>query len=226
VTETLAHTYEALLIRARRACERVQRDPAELRFIAVSKHQPVALIEAAYEAGCRDFGENYVQELVEKRAALSHLSDVRWHLIGHLQRNKVRLALSALHCIHTLDSERLVREVAQRALDRGLEVEAFVEVNVAGEAQKHGCREEELPALVALIRESPSLKLCGLMTIPPQTDDAETGRTYFRALRNLAARQSLPRLSMGMSSDFEVAIEEGATDVRVGTALFGTRQRS
>lgn len=199
-----------------RTAERAGRDPASVVLIAVSKLHGVDAIRAACDAGQRRFGENYVQELDDKRAALS---DVEWHFIGHLQRNKVKTVLQANPVVHTVDSTRLADELAQRATDR---VRVLLQVNVAREPQKSGVALEELDALVAHVRANASLDLRGLMTIPPD-GTPEDARAHFRALRGLADRHALTELSMGMSADLDVAIEEGSTMVRVGTAIFGAR---
>jgi pyridoxal phosphate enzyme (YggS family) len=206
--------------RIARAAERAKRDPASVRLLAVSKTQPAALVREAYDAGQRAFGENYVQELSEKALALGALTDLEWHFIGHLQRNKVKDVLRANAVVHTVDSTRLADELARRA-GTG-RVRMLLQVNVAREAQKSGVLPEELAALVAHVRALPSLELRGLMTIPPDAQP-EDARPHFRALRALAVEHALPELSMGMSADLEVAIEEGATIVRVGTAIFGAR---
>lgn len=193
-----------------------------MTLVAVSKLQTTEAIVAAHATGCRDFGENYVQELAHKRAALDAL-DLRWHFIGHLQRNKVSALLATQPVlIHGVDSERLLRELDKRATTA---VAVLLHVNVAREDTKSGCSPEEAPALVALARELPRVRVVGLMTMPPASE-AEAARPHFRALRELAegvGRDVLPELSMGMSHDFEVAVEEGATLVRVGTAIFGAR---
>lgn len=208
-------------VRARvaRAAERAQRDPASVRLLAVSKTQPALAVREAYDAGQRAFGENYVQELVDKSLALSSLDDLEWHFIGHLQRNKVKEVLRANAVVHTLDSVRLADEIARRSSAR---VTVFLQVNVAREPQKSGVLPEELATLVAHVRGLDALDLRGLMTIPPDAEP-EDARPHFRALRALAVEHGLSELSMGMSADLEVAIEEGATIVRVGTAIFGAR---
>lgn len=204
-----------------RAAERARRDPASIGLVAVSKLHEAAAIEAAYAAGQRAFGENYVQELEGKASALAAHADIAWHFIGHLQRNKVKSVLRARPLIHTVDSTRLADEIAQRA-PAGERVGVLLQVNVALEPQKSGVRPDELAALVAHVRALPALDLRGLMTIPPE-GAPEDARPHFRALRSLAEAHALPELSMGMSADLDVAIEEGATLVRVGTAIFGPR---
>ncbi len=205
------------------ASARAGRRVDEVRLIAVSKRHGPDAMRAAYAEGQREFGENYVQELVEKARALGDLPDLKLHLIGHLQRNKVKDVLrlgGALQSIDTVDSARLAETIAERA--RGAVVEVMIQVNPAGEPQKAGCDEDELPALVAAIRGKSALRLVGLMLIPPNVEP-EARRPYFRRLRELARQFDLPELSMGMTDDVEQAIEEGATQVRVGTAIFGER---
>jgi pyridoxal phosphate enzyme (YggS family) len=200
-----------------RAAERAKRDPASIALVAVSKLHEASMIRAAYEAGQRRFGENYVQELEGKASALADLPGIEWHFIGHLQRNKVKSVLRARPVVHTVDSTRLADEIATRASDP---VPVLLQVNVAREPQKSGAAPEELDALVAHVRTRPTLVLRGLMTIPPEGGDP---RPHFRALRALAEKHALSELSMGMSADLDAAIEEGATIVRVGTAIFGPR---
>lgn len=217
------------------------RDPDGIRLVAVSKTKPEAMIRAAYAAGQRDFGENYVQELVAKAEALQDLPDLRFHLIGHLQRNKARLAARVASVVHTVDSARLAAELGKRASETpvpsarafatgpspGPELRVLVEVNVGGEEQKSGCRPGELESVLDAIEKEPALALLGLMAVPPFTEDPGGARPYFDALVELRTRHGgaarLPELSMGMSHDLQVAIEAGATIVRVGTAIFGAR---
>jgi pyridoxal phosphate enzyme (YggS family) len=205
------------------ACAAVGRDPSQVALVAVSKtHEPEAL-RVAYREGQRDFGENYVRELVDKAAALADLPGLRWHFIGHLQRNKVRDVVDVGAIVETVDSERLVAALAERAArsERG-PLEVWVQVNVAREPQKSGCAPEEVGLIVDRIREASSLRLRGLMTVPPAVGDP---RPWFAALRALGERFGLSGLSMGMSGDLEAAIAEGSTLVRVGTAIFGERLR-
>ncbi len=199
-----------------------------MTLIAVSKTFPAAALEEAYEAGCREFGENYVQEFEAKRPLLTRLHGARYHLIGHLQSNKARKAAELFETIQTVDGERLARRLneQQRPLDvmqRPLDV--MIEVKLGAEESKHGVEPGEIGALREAIAGMTNLRLLGLMTIPPWSDDPEATRPYFRQLRELGERHGLRALSMGMSNDFEAAIEEGATHIRVGTALFGRRQR-
>lgn len=226
----IAQRLEAVRERIARATERAGRAPGSVTLVAVSKTKPPEAIREAYAAGQRIFGENYVQELVDKRAALSDLTDLELHFIGHLQRNKVKDVLRAGATIETLDSVRLLDELARRAAAMGTRVPVLLQVNVAREPQKGGCDPDALPELLALARAAPALTLRGLMTIPPLDAAPELSRPHFRALRELAEKHlDLERargpvwLSMGMSADLEIAIEEGATHVRVGTAIFGER---
>ncbi len=209
----------------RTACARVGRSEHDVRLIAVSKLKPATDIRIAYELGQRDFGENYVQELQRKQAELNDLPDARWHLIGHLQRNKAKHVAESGACVHTLDDSRLAAELNKRASAAGRTLEVYIQVNLQAEPQKSGCSPADLPSLVRTVSTQTQLRLVGLMAVPPDSDDPESTRRDFAALRQLAAQQtlSLPRLSMGMSGDFGVAIEEGATDIRLGSAIFGAR---
>jgi pyridoxal phosphate enzyme (YggS family) len=197
-----------------------------VQLLAASKFQSAAAIRAAYQAGQRDFGENYVQELAAKAAELSDLADLRWHLIGRLQSNKAKDVVRLGCVVQTIDSQRLCDALAQRAAAAEKRIQVFLQVNISAEPQKAGVAVDELPRLVAAVRASPALELRGLMAIPRDTEDVEETRAAFRRLRELAAELSVPELSMGMSDDLELAIEEGATLVRVGTALFGPRPTS
>lgn len=196
-------------------------------LVAVSKGHDAAAIREAYVAGQREFGENYVQELTRKAAELADLSDLRWHFIGHLQRNKVKDVVGLARVIHTVDRADLAAEIDKRA---PASVRVLLEVNVAGEAQKSGCAPTAVIALAEAVRALPRLELVGLMTVPPFEEDAEATRPHFAALRrsadDLAQRGLLTarfELSMGMSHDAAIAVAEGATIVRVGTAIFGAR---
>lgn len=207
--------------RARSACS------AEVTLIAVSKTQPAEHVRALYAAGQRHFGENYAQELAKKADALADLEDVAFHFIGHLQKNKIKDVIGRVRSIQTVDTSELALAIDRRV---NAHFDVLIEVNVAGEEQKAGVALESLPALAEAISKTTHLRLTGLMTVPPASDDAEEARPHFRRLREageaLLAAGLLPQglaLSMGMSHDFEVAIEEGATIVRVGTALFGPR---
>ncbi len=175
----------------------------------------------AYEAGIRNFGENYVQEFEGKHAELGALAEARFHLIGHLQSNKTRRAAELFAVVQTLDTAKLARRLDAE----GKRLDVMLEVKLSAEQSKAGAEPRELDELVTAVRQCRNLNLTGLMTMPPWSDEAEPSRPYFARLRELAARYSLPQLSMGMSHDFEVAIEEGSTCVRVGTALFGPRRK-
>jgi hypothetical protein len=194
--------------------------------VAVTKKFPAAAIREAFELGVRDFGENYVQEFEEKRTELGGLLDsARYHFIGHLQSNKAKKAAEIFQVIHTVDSAKLARRLNDE-LTKPEAREVLIEVKLSGEPAKAGAAAGDVTALVEAIQACPHLRLLGLMTMPPWSDDAEASRPYFARLRELAARNGLPQLSMGMSHDLEVAIEEGATMLRVGTALFGPRRKT
>jgi pyridoxal phosphate enzyme (YggS family) len=219
-----------VLERIDKAAARSGRSPAAVRLVAVSKTQPPERVAEAYEAGLRVFGENYVQEAEEKVGAFP---DAEWHLIGKLQGNKVRKAVSLFRWIQAVDSTSLLAAVSRRCVEAGKTLPVLVEVNLAGEGSKAGISPEELPALLSAAAGLPGVRIKGLMAIPPMTEDPEESRPYFSRLREILERFSCPgtagegmtELSMGMSNDFEVAIEEGATMVRVGTAIFGSRPR-
>ena len=207
-------------VRARiaQACDRVGRDPSLVTLIAASKTQDFTAIQAAIDAGIGDFGENRVQEALEKRALFA--DQPRWHLIGHLQSNKVKPAAGRFAILHGIDSERLVRAVAGAS---SAEQPVMIEVNASGEESKHGVAPVDLADLVKIARSLPNVSLEGLMTVAPRCDHAEQVRAVFRQLHELSEEHGLVSLSMGMTDDFEVAIEEGATHVRVGRAIFGER---
>jgi pyridoxal phosphate enzyme (YggS family) len=227
--DEIAARLTAVRERIARAANRVKRDPAAVRLVLASKTQPPEAIRAAYAAGAREFGENYVQEAATKQDALADLQDLeelRWHLIGHLQTNKARDAANRFALIHSLDSARLGLALGRaRPAPR---VRVLIEVNAAGEASKSGVAAADLERLIQETRAT--LEILGLMTIPPPASDPERSRSHFVALRatrdRLAAATglALSELSMGMTDDFEVAIEEGATIVRVGRAIFGERR--
>ncbi len=213
--------------RIARAAAAAGRDAASIRLLAVSKTKPAQAIREAYAAGQREFGENYVQELLAKAEELADLAGIRWHMIGHLQTNKARQVVRVASVVHTVDSVKLARELGKRAAGESRRVVALVEVNVGGEAQKSGCAPAELDAVLAAVDAEPALELAGLMTVPPHSDDPAGARPFFDQLVRLrdahggAAR--LPELSMGMTHDLEHAVAAGATIVRVGTAIFGAR---
>lgn len=206
---------------------RAGRDPSSVRLVAVSKTHPAECVRAAYAAGQRDFGENYVQELVAKREALADLADLRWHVIGNLQRNKARAVAGFAAMVHTVDDAALAAELDRRASAVGRALDVLVQVNVAGESQKSGCAPDALGAVLAAVRGCASLRVRGLMTVPPLGEPAEASRPVFARLRALrdahGGAEALPELSMGMSHDLDAAVAEGATLVRVGTAIFGAR---
>lgn len=206
------------------AATRAGRSPADVRLIAVSKTFPLDLIRAAYDAGQRDFGENRVQELLQKMETAGDL-DIRWHLIGHLQSNKARKAVQLFDVVQSVDSIGLARRLERICDEQGRdELSVFVQVDLAREETKAGIPEDELPELVEYLKTCRRLKLDGLMLLPPFFDNVEDVRPYFKRLREIRD-DIIPdgELSMGMSHDFEIAIEEGATVVRVGTAIFGER---
>ncbi len=207
---------EERIARALRAAAR-RRD--QLTLMAVTKTFPAQVLEEAYEAGLRDFGENYVQEFEGKLSETGGLPEARFHMIGHLQSNKAKRAASLFHVIQTVDSPRLARKLNEHAG----RLEVMLEVKLSPEQAKTGAAPEDLPELIEAVRGCPHLDLTGLMTMPPWSDDAETSRPYFQRLRKLAELHGLQNLSMGMSQDFEVAIAEGATHIRLGTVLFGQR---
>lgn len=206
------------------------RDPAQVRLVAVSKTQPAEAVREAYAAGQRDFGENYVQELVQKAEQLRDLPELRWHFIGHLQRNKAKAVAGLVWRVHSVDSLELARELDKRLAQQSpaSPLKVLVEVSIAGEAQKHGAAPEELAPLLDGIAALPNLALAGLMCVPPLDEDAAAARPFFDRLvalqGQLGGSARLPELSMGMTQDLEQAIAAGATWVRVGTAIFGARQ--
>jgi PLP dependent protein len=228
---SIAQNLAAVRERLRRACERADRQEEEVTLICVSKKMPPEAIRAAYAAGARDFGENYAQELRDKATALHDLSELRWHFIGPLQRNKVKYVVGRAHLIHSVSALEIVEEIDQRAAALGLKQDLLIQLNLAGEKTKSGISEEELPGWWVHLAACPCCRCVGLMTMPPFFEEPERARPLFARLREtLTAQtnaapdhQAFDQLSMGMSGDFEVAIEEGATLVRIGTAIFGSR---
>lgn len=221
--EAIAAGWARVRARVERACAAAGRAPDEVTIVAVSKFHPAAAIRAAAAAGARDFGENYAQELADKRAALGDA--VRWHFVGHLQRNKARLVAGHVALVHAVDGAALAVELGRR----GPGQRVALAVNLGGEATKHGCAAADAPAVARAVAAAPGVVLDGLMTLPPPADEPEASRPWFEALAALRARLRdelglpLPVLSMGMSDDLEIAIACGATHVRVGTAIFGPR---
>lgn len=223
--EALSSRLAEVRERIARSCGRAGRDPAGVTLLAVTKIFPATAIHEAYSLGLREFGENYVQEFEGKAASVAPLAGARFHLIGHLQSNKARKAAELFHTIQTVDSPRLATRLneAARECGPGKTLDAMLEVKLSPEQSKSGASPEQLPELIAAVHECPQLRLLGLMTMPPWSDDPEAARPIFRQLRELAERHGMAQLSMGMSHDLETAIEEGSTCVRVGAALFGKR---
>jgi PLP dependent protein len=219
-------------IRARieRAADRAQRDPASVRLVAVSKTFSAEYVRAAAEAGQVDFGENKVQEALAKIDQTGDLR-LRWHLVGHLQSNKAKKAGARFDVVHSIDDVTLIAKLDEAAIAAGRRIEVLVQLDLAGEATKHGAREQELLPIFDAARSAQAIRVVGLMILPPAVDNPEEARPFFRQVREVRDRLRdrgvdaglLNELSMGMSHDFEVAIEEGATLVRIGTAIFGTR---
>jgi PLP dependent protein len=221
VAESLTHNLSAVEERLAKVLARTGRKRDGITLLAVTKVFPAAVIEEAYALGLREFGENYVQEFETKSPLVKHLDGARFHLIGHLQSNKARRATELFDVIQTVDSAKLARRLDEPAKP----LDIMLEVKLSPEQSKEGASPEELPQLIETVRGCPNLRLRGLMTMPPWSDDPEPTRPYFRKLRELAEAHRLSELSMGMSHDFEVAVEEGSTCIRVGTALFGRRKR-
>ena len=231
-SEQLGENYRRVKENIRKACETAGRNEQDVTLLAVSKTKPVDMLLDVYQAGARDFGENKVQELVDKIPQLP--SDIRWHMIGHLQRNKVKYIVDKVYLIHSVDSLRLAEEISREAVKKQTEVNILIEVNVAQEGSKFGTTVEETTELVRSIALLPAIHIKGLMTIAPFVENAEENRTYFQKLRQLAVdignknidNVSMSILSMGMTGDYTVATEEGSTIVRVGTGIFGERDYS
>ena len=211
------------------ACKEAGRDPKEVTLISVSKTKPVSMLQEAYDAGSRDFGENKVQEIMDKVPQLP--SDIRWHMIGHLQRNKVKYIVDKVALIHSVDSLRLAETIEHEAAKHNVTVPVLIEVNVAQEESKFGLKTEEVLSLVESVAAFPHIHIEGLMTIAPYVEDPEENRGILRQLKKLsvdiAAKNinnvNMSVLSMGMTGDYQVAVQEGATMVRVGTGIFGER---
>lgn len=211
------------------ACQKAGRNPEEVTLIAVSKTKPVPMLEEAYQAGSRDFGENKVQEIMDKYPVLP--DDIRWHMIGHLQRNKVKYIVDKVSLVHSVDSLRLAEEISRQAEKKQTELDILVEVNIAQEESKFGTSRAEAAQLVEKIAKLPCIHVKGLMTIAPFVEHPEENRKYFRQIKELSVdiekknidNVNMSVLSMGMTNDYMVAVEEGATMVRVGTGIFGER---
>lgn len=214
------------------ACKKVGRDVSEVTLITVSKTKPLSDLRIAYEEGSRNFGENKVQELVSKIDEMP--SDVKWHLIGHLQRNKVKYIAGKVAMIHSVDSYRLAEEINVQAKKNSCVIPILIEINIAGEDTKFGIKPEEAEELIREISELENVKVSGLMTIAPNVANPEENRAYFKAMKDLFVDISTKNidnvemkvLSMGMTNDYTVAVEEGATMIRVGTGIFGARDYS
>ena len=211
------------------ACRMAGRDPKEVTLIAVSKTKPVSMLKEAYDAGARCFGENKVQEIMDKHPQLPE--DIQWHMIGDLQRNKVKYIVDKVSMIHSVDSLRLAQTIEQEAAKHNVCVPVLLEVNVAQEESKFGLKMDEVLPLIETIADFPHIKVQGLMTIAPYVENAEDNRDFFRQLKKLSVdieakninNVSMSVLSMGMTGDYQVAVQEGATMVRVGTGIFGER---
>ncbi|MCI9074274.1 MAG: YggS family pyridoxal phosphate-dependent enzyme [Dorea sp.] len=225
----LKDNFKEIEARIQAACERAGRKREEVTLIAVSKTKPVQMLQEAYDLGNRIFGENKVQEIVDKYDALP--ADISWHMIGHLQRNKVKYIIDKVTLIHSVDSLRLAETIEKEAAKKGVTADILIEVNVAKEDTKYGVMPEDAARLVSQISVMPHIRIKGLMAIAPFVTNPEENRIYFQRLRNLAVdigenksdNVTMSVLSMGMTNDYEIAIEEGATMIRVGTGLFGAR---
>ena len=225
----LKENYANVLKNVHNACERAGRKTDDVTLIAVSKTKPVEMLQEIYDCGCRDFGENKVQEIMDKYEKLPN--DIRWHMIGHLQTNKVKYIVDKVYMIHSVDSIKLAKEISKEAVKKNVTVKVLLEVNVAKEETKFGLLTEEVLDFYKEVIDLPGLKVCGLMTIAPYVENSEENRQHFVNLKQLMVdlesektdNISVGELSMGMTGDYEVAIEEGATYVRVGTGIFGER---
>lgn len=229
MNDQIAHNLKEVSKKIEDAALKTGRNPGDVTLIAVSKTKPVSMLLEAYKHGCRDFGENKVQEILEKYDRMP--ADTRFHMIGHLQRNKVKFILDKVTLIHSVDSLRLAQEISKEAVKRNLEADILIEVNVAEEETKFGTRFEDTIPLIREVAQLPGVHIRGLMTIAPYVEKSEENRKYFEKLRQLAVdikdqnidNVKVEVLSMGMTGDYEVAVEEGATYVRVGTGIFGGR---
>ena len=229
---SLTENYSLVKKRISDAAKRANRSDKDVTLISVSKTKPVSDIEEIYRAGSRDFGENKVQELLEKSAVLPE--DIRWHMIGHLQTNKVKSVVDKACLIHSVDSLKLAKEIQKQAQKKDISCDILIEVNIAEEESKFGLMKKDVFDVIKAVSGFDRINIKGLMTIAPYVEDPELNRPYFRALKELSVdisaqnidNVSMNILSMGMTGDFEVAIEEGATHVRVGTGIFGQRDYS
>lgn len=228
----LKENYNEVNENIKKSCSRCKRNENEVTLIAVSKTKPVSMLKEIYDAGSRDFGENKVQEILEK---YDHFpKDLRWHMIGHLQTNKVKYIADKVYMIHSVESEKLAKEISKQAVKAGRIIPILIEVNVALEETKFGITVNECESFIENIHKLPGIAIKGLMTIAPFVENPEDNRKYFKILKQLSVdimkknidNVSMEILSMGMSGDYQIAIEEGATYVRVGTAIFGERNYS
>lgn len=225
----LSDNLEKVKERVKLAAIRANRNPDDVMLIAVSKTKPAEAVKEVYDCGIRDFGENKVQEICMKKEILPE--DINWHMIGHLQRNKVKMVIDKACLIHSVDSIRLAKQISEEAVKKNITVQILLEVNVAEEESKYGFSTAETEVVLREIAAMPNILVRGLMTSAPYTENSEENRQFFRTLKQLCVdlkaknidNTSMDYLSMGMTGDFEVAIEEGATHVRVGTAIFGER---
>jgi len=225
----LASNLKEVESKIQEACKKANRSREEVTLIAVSKTKPVSMLQEVYNLGIRDFGENKVQELIEKHPQLP--SDIQWHMIGHLQRNKVKQVIDKATLIHSVDSLRLAEAIEMEAAKKNIVADILIEVNIAEEDSKYGFKEEEVLLAVEQIAKFPHVRIKGLMTIAPFVENPEENRIVFARLRKLSVdiesknidNVSVGILSMGMTNDYQVAIEEGATMIRVGTGIFGER---
>lgn len=217
----IAENLKTVRERIAKAAARAERDPASIKLVAVSKNKTAEEIKQAYEAGQKCFGENYAQQLKEKYEQLKNLSDIEWHFIGHLQKNKAKIVAPIVSWMETIDSLELASALDSRAVNP---INCLIEVNIGGEETKAGVPISKLKTLMGGLANFKNVHLEGLMIIPPYSADPEFSRPFFKKLKEICREYSLEEISMGMSHDFEVAIEEGATIIRVGTAIFGERK--
>jgi PLP dependent protein len=221
----LKDRFENLEERIRSAAHRAGRDRSHITLVAVTKKFSAQLIREGYQLGMRDFGENYVQEFATKYPAVQDLAEARFHMIGHLQTNKAAIAVNLFQVVETADSGKLLTRLNRAAQQANRNMKVMLEIKLSSEESKTGASAESIPELLETAMSLRHVEVTGLMTVPPWSEDAEQSRPYFRRLAQLAKQHNLSQLSMGMSNDLEVAIEEGATIIRVGTALFGARPK-